>query len=81
MTRGFAAFLAHPDDDAFGITGTVALHADDRAFRFTLVLATSGEAGMISDPSLATRATLGAVREQEDLDAWRSVGRPPDHRC
>lgn len=78
MTRGFAALLAHPDDDAFGITGTVALHADDPAFRFALVLATSGEAGMISDPSLATRATLGAVREQEDRDAWSAIGRPPD---
>jgi LmbE family N-acetylglucosaminyl deacetylase len=78
VSRGFAAFVAHPDDDAFGITGTVARHAGDPEFRFSLVLATSGEAGMISDPSLATRATLGAVREQEDRDAWNVVGRPPD---
>jgi LmbE family N-acetylglucosaminyl deacetylase len=54
------------------------LHAEDPEFRFTLVLTTSGEAGMISDPSLATRQTLGQVREQEDREAWRLVGRPPD---
>jgi LmbE family N-acetylglucosaminyl deacetylase len=73
-----AAVLAHPDDDAFGITGTVALHADDPGFAFALVLATSGEQGMISDPSLATRETLGEVREREDLAGWRSLGREPD---
>ena len=78
MTHGLAVFVAHPDDDAFGVTATVALHAQDPSFRFTLVLATSGEAGMISDPSLATRETLGRVREQEDRRAWRSVGREPD---
>jgi LmbE family N-acetylglucosaminyl deacetylase len=78
VSRGLAAFFAHPDDDAFGITGTVALHADDPEFRFTLVLATSGEAGMISDPALATPGTLGVVREQEDRNAWAAVGRRPD---
>ena len=78
MSHGLAVFVAHPDDDAFGITATVALHAADPGFRFTLVLVTSGEAGMISDPSLATRETLGRVREQEDRDAWRTVGREPD---
>jgi LmbE family N-acetylglucosaminyl deacetylase len=78
VSRGLAAIFAHPDDDAFGITGTVALHADDPEFRFTLILATSGEAGMISDPALATRETLGSVREQEDRNAWAVVGRPPD---
>jgi LmbE family N-acetylglucosaminyl deacetylase len=78
MSRRLAVFVAHPDDDAFGITSTVTLHAKDPQFRFTLVLATSGEAGQISDPALATRETLGKVREQEDKDAWRIVGREPD---
>jgi LmbE family N-acetylglucosaminyl deacetylase len=73
-----AAVFAHPDDDAFGITGTVALHTDDPGFAFALVLATSGEHGMISDPSLATRETLGEVREREDLAGWRALGREPD---
>ena len=78
MSRRLAVFVAHPDDDAFGITSTVALHAGDPEFRLTLVLATSGEAGEISDPALATRETLGRVRELEDRNAWRIVGREPD---
>jgi len=78
MSRRLAAVFAHPDDDAFAITGTVALHADDPGFRFALVLATSGERGMIADPALATRETLGEVREREALAGWRALGREPD---
>ena len=78
MSHGLAVLVAHPDDDAFGVTASVALHANDPDLRFTLVLATSGEAGQISDPALATRETLGAVREQEDREAWRALGREPD---
>jgi LmbE family N-acetylglucosaminyl deacetylase len=78
VTRTFAAVVAHPDDDTFGVAGTVALHAEDPGFRFILVHATSGEAGMISDPSLATRETLGVVREEEDRRSWIALGRPPD---
>ena len=33
---------------------------------------------MISDPSLATRETLGAVREEEDRRSWVTLGRTPD---
>src|SRR5439155_2996270 len=64
--------------DTFGCAGTVALHADDPGFRFVLIHATSGEAGMISDPSLATRETLGRVREEEDRRSWKLLGREPD---
>jgi len=78
MGRTLAAVVAHPDDDTWGIAGTVALHADDPAFRFVLIHATSGEAGMISDPSLATRETLGQVREDEDRRSWIALGRAPD---
>ena len=78
MTRRLIAVVAHPDDDTFGCSGTVALHADDPDLRFVLVHATSGEAGMISDPSLATRETLGAVREEEDRRSWVALGREPD---
>jgi LmbE family N-acetylglucosaminyl deacetylase len=76
--RTLAAVVAHPDDDTWGIAGTVALHADDPAFRFVLIHATSGEAGMISDPALATRETLGRVREDEDRRSWVVLGRAPD---
>ncbi len=78
MTRTLAAVVAHPDDDTFGVAGTVALHAAEPDFRFVLIHATSGEAGMISDPTLATRETLGQVREEEDRRSWRVLGRMPD---
>ena len=78
MRRRLVAVVAHPDDDTFGCSGTVALHADDPDLRFVLVHATSGEAGMISDPLLATRETLGVVREEEDRRSWIALGREPD---
>jgi len=78
VSRTLAAVVAHPDDDTFGLAGSVALHADDPDFRFVLIHATSGEAGMISDPSLATRETLGRVREEEDRRSWAALGRVPD---
>ena len=36
MSKRLAAVFAHPDDDTFGVAGTVALHAGDPAFRFVL---------------------------------------------
>ena len=76
--RTLVVVLAHPDDDTFSVSGTVALHADDPDLRFVVVLATSGDAGEISDPALATRETLGEVREEEDRASWRTLGREPD---
>jgi LmbE family N-acetylglucosaminyl deacetylase len=70
--------VAHPDDDAFGVAGTVALHADDSTFRFVLVHATDGGAGDIRDGFPATRDTLGMVRRAECEAAWRAHGRVPD---
>jgi LmbE family N-acetylglucosaminyl deacetylase len=69
---------AHPDDDAYGIAGTVALHGEDPGFRFVLVHATDGAAGEIPPGFPATRETLGAVRREEDVRAWRALGREPD---
>ncbi|MGN9911245.1 PIG-L deacetylase family protein [Phytohabitans sp. LJ34] len=78
MPRTLVAVFAHPDDDAYGIAGTVALHADDPDFRFVLVLATDGGAGDIREGFAATRETLGAIRRGEDEAAWRALGRVPD---
>jgi LmbE family N-acetylglucosaminyl deacetylase len=78
LSKRLAVILAHPDDDTWGSSGTVALHAADPLFDFTLVLATSGDAGEIADPSLATLETLAAVREEEDRASWRTLGREPD---
>ena len=59
------AVFAHPDDETFGIGGTMARYGADPGVRLVLVCATRGEAGEISDPKLATPERLGEVREQE----------------
>ncbi len=76
--RTLACVFAHPDDDAYGAAGSVALHIGDPDFRFVLVHATSGEQGDIREGFAATRQTLGAVRRAEDEAAWRALGRVPD---
>ena len=77
--RRVACIYAHPDDDTYGVAGSLALHAADD-LEVIVVLATSGGAGRIADPSLATRGTLGAVREREDVASWRALGLEPDVR-
>ena len=77
-THTLAAVVAHPDDDAYGISSIVALHGDDPRFRFVLIHATDGEGGTIAEGSGATRETLGAVRREEDRRAWLALGRVPD---
>ena len=78
MARTFALFAAHPDDDAYGVSSIVAMHADDPEFRFVLAHATDGEAGSIAEGSGATPETLGAIRREEDRRAWIALGRVPD---
>jgi LmbE family N-acetylglucosaminyl deacetylase len=77
--RRIACVFAHPDDDTFGVGGSLALHPNDE-LELTVILATSGEVGRIADASLATRETLARVREAEDLASWRALGLEPDLR-
>ena len=58
------AAFAHPDDEGFGCGGTLAMLAA-RGARATLVCATNGDVGEISDPALATPETLAQVRQEE----------------
>ncbi len=58
------AIFAHPDDEAFGVGGALAHYAAS-GHEVSLICATRGEVGEISDPSLATPETLGQVREGE----------------
>src|SRR5690349_9498341 len=67
-----AAVFAHPDDDTNGLGATLAANAD--GIHYTLICCTSGDAGEIADPSLATRETLTQVREQEERDAIAALG-------
>lgn len=69
----FLAIFAHPDDESFTISGTLTELAR-QGHPIGLVCATRGEEGEISDPSLATRETLGTVREEEMRRAGRVMG-------
>ena len=66
MTEGrrLLAVLAHPDDEVFGLGGTLALYAA-KGVQVDLVCATRGEVGEIADGAQATQETLGQVRENE----------------
>jgi N-acetyl-1-D-myo-inositol-2-amino-2-deoxy-alpha-D-glucopyranoside deacetylase len=68
------AVFAHPDDETFGIGGTLVRYGADRDVRVVLICATRGEAGEISDPALATPERLGEVREQELRCACQKLG-------
>ncbi len=72
MGYRLAAVYAHPDDDTFGIGCVLARQGSD--LRYTLVVATSGEAGEISDPSLASEEDLARVREAEELESLNVLG-------
>jgi LmbE family N-acetylglucosaminyl deacetylase len=68
------AVFAHPDDDVYQLGGAIALRAG--ALDVTVVVCTSGDAGPIWIPELATRETLGTVRESEEVAALAAVGAP-----
>ena len=76
--RVLALVVAHPDDDAYGLAGTVALHEHDPGFRFVLVHATDGGAGQIDPSYPPTNEPLGRIRRREMHAAWTAHGRPPD---
>jgi LmbE family N-acetylglucosaminyl deacetylase len=71
------ACYAHPDDEQL-VSGLLArtVHAGGRA---GLLVTTRGEAGEILDPTLATRDSLGAVREEELRRALALIGVPPEN--
>ncbi|HEX9035908.1 MAG TPA: PIG-L family deacetylase [Ktedonobacterales bacterium] len=65
--------FAHPDDESFSMAGSIA-RATRKGYPVAVVCATRGEEGKIADPSLATEADLGQVREQELRSAMSAVG-------
>ena len=70
---GLMTIFAHPDDESFGMAGTLA-RAVMTGHPVAIVCATRGEEGKIADPSLATQEQLGQVREQELRNAAAAVG-------
>jgi LmbE family N-acetylglucosaminyl deacetylase len=72
MTTTLLGVFAHPDDDVYTLGATLIAHGDD--LQTTLVFATSGEAGPITDPEAVSREKLGAVREREQRAAMEALG-------
>jgi N-acetyl-1-D-myo-inositol-2-amino-2-deoxy-alpha-D-glucopyranoside deacetylase len=58
------AVLAHPDDESFGMGGTLALYAS-RGVAVHLVCATRGEVGEVGPEYLQEYASIGELREAE----------------
>jgi N-acetyl-1-D-myo-inositol-2-amino-2-deoxy-alpha-D-glucopyranoside deacetylase len=72
-TGGLLAIYAHPDDETFGVGGTMARYAE-RGVPVTMVCATRGEVGEIAPGTDATPETLGQYREQELRDSMAILG-------
>ncbi|MGB7341442.1 MAG: PIG-L family deacetylase [Phototrophicaceae bacterium] len=58
------AVYAHPDDECYCSGGTLAKYNASNA-ETMVISATKGQAGQINDTRVATRTTLGQLREQE----------------
>lgn len=71
--RTLVAFHAHPDDEALLSAGTLARAAAD-GHRVVLVLATSGDAGLVGDDVLDGAEDLGARRASEAQASADALG-------
>src|SRR6058998_3196349 len=73
MAERVLAVFAHPDDESIVAGGTLAACAAAGA-EVLVLCATRGEQGPIADTEIASRATLGAVRERELYAACYALG-------
>lgn len=62
--RVILSVLAHPDDESFGMGGTLALYAEE-GVRVYLICATRGEAGEVGPDYLQNYDSIGDLREAE----------------
>ncbi len=67
------AVLAHPDDETFGMGGTLALYAR-KGYAVHLVCATRGEAGTVDPEFLPNGRTIAELREGELRCAAEHLG-------
>lgn len=66
--------LPHPDDEAFGLSGTLAKHIKNGA-HVTYACLTLGEMGRnMGNPPFATRVTLPSIRKKELEESCRAIG-------
>jgi len=73
MTKTILAVLAHPDDESFGLGGTLALYAQ-KGFDTYYVCATRGEVGTVDEEHLKGFKDTAELRTDELMRAAKHLG-------
>jgi LmbE family N-acetylglucosaminyl deacetylase len=73
MTKTILAVLAHPDDESFGLGGTLALYSR-KGYDTYLVCATRGEAGTVDEEHLRGFKDTAEMRTDELMRAAKILG-------
>jgi LmbE family N-acetylglucosaminyl deacetylase len=73
MTKTLLAVLAHPDDESFGLGGTLALYSQ-RGYDTYYVCATRGEAGASDEEHLKGFKDTAEMRTYELMNAAKHLG-------
>lgn len=72
--RHVLVIFPHPDDEAFGVSGTIATHIENGT-PVTYACGTLGEMGRnMGHPPFANRETLPDIRKKELLEACQALG-------
>ncbi len=73
MTKTLLAVLAHPDDESFGLGGTLALYSS-KGYDVYYVCATRGEAGTVDEEHLKGFKDTAEMRTAELMKAAQALG-------
>lgn len=73
MTKTILAVLAHPDDESFGLGGTLALYAR-MGYNTYYVCATRGEAGTVDEEYMRGFSSTAEMRTDELMRAAQQLG-------
>ena len=73
MTKKILVVLAHPDDESFGLGGTIALYSQ-RGYETYYICATRGEAGTVDAEHLRGFKDTAEMRTDELMRAAKHLG-------
>lgn len=74
MFERILVVLPHPDDEAFGMSGTLAKFISEGAY-VTYACLTLGQMGRaLGKPPVANRLTLPSLRQQELIESCKAIG-------
>jgi LmbE family N-acetylglucosaminyl deacetylase len=73
MTKTLLTVLAHPDDESFGLGGTIALYAQ-KGYNTYYVCATRGEVGTVDEEHLKGFKDTAEMRTDELMRAAKELG-------